>query len=70
MLACASLKYSNIDAAEITAQSLKDIFKTTPPLTAYNSSLADQTVREIVPNGSNELCLILINGQRLGKTNY
>lgn len=67
MLACASLKYSNIDAAEITAQSLKDIFKTTPPLTAYNSSLADQTVREIVPNGSNELCLILINGQRLGK---
>ena len=67
MLACVSLKYSSLDTAAITAQSLKNIFKVTPPLTAYDSSLADKTVREIVPNGSDELCLILINGQRLGK---
>lgn len=41
MLTCVSEKYTSLGTEEITAQSLKDIFKTVPPLTAYDSDLTD-----------------------------
>lgn len=47
MLTCVSEKYTSLGTEEITAQSLKDIFKTVPPLTAYDSDLTDQAVSEI-----------------------
>ena len=40
MLTCVSEKYTSLGTEEITAQSLKDIFKTVPPLTAYDSGRA------------------------------
>lgn len=67
MLTCVSEKYISLGTEEITAQSLKDIFKSTPPLTAYDSNLTDQTVREIQPKGNGTISLVLINGQRIGK---
>ena len=45
MLTCVSEKYTSLGTEEITAQSLKDIFKTVPPLTAYDSDLTGQDGR-------------------------
>lgn len=67
MLTCVSEKYTSLGTEEITAQSLKDIFKSTPTLTAYDSNLTDQTVSEIQPKENGTISLILINGQRIGK---
>lgn len=67
MLTCVSEKYISLGTEEITAQSLKDIFKDTPPLTAYDSDLTDQAVSEIQPKKNGTISLILINGQRIGK---
>ena len=47
MFTCVSEKFTSLGTEEITAQSLKDIFKTVPPLTAYDSDLTDQAVSEI-----------------------
>ncbi len=52
MLTCVSEKYTSLGTEEITAQSLKDIFKTVPPLTAYDSDLTDQAVSEIQLKGN------------------
>lgn len=67
MLTCVSEKYISLGTEEITAQSLKDIFKSTPPLTAYDSNLTDQAVSEIQPKENGTISLVLINGQRIGK---
>ena len=67
MLTCVSEKYTSLGTEEITAQSLKDIFKDTPPLTAYDSDLTDQAVSEIQLKGNGTISLVLINGQRIGK---
>lgn len=49
MLTCVSEKYTSLGTEAITAQSLKDIFKDTPPLTAYDGDLTDQADSEIQP---------------------
>lgn len=67
ILTCVSEKYMSLGTEEITAQSLKDIFKDMPPLTAYDSDLTDQAVSEIQLKGNGTISLILINGQRIGK---
>lgn len=67
MLTCVSEKYISLGIEEITAQSLKDIFKSTLTLTVYDSNLTDQTVSEIQPKENGTISLILINGQRIGK---
>lgn len=67
MLTCVSEKYMSLGTEEVTAQSLKDIFKTVPPLTAYDSDLTDQAVSEIQLKGNGTISLVLINGQRIGK---
>lgn len=67
MLTCVSEKYISLGTEEITAQSLKDIFKSTPTLTAYDSNLTDQAVSEIQPKENGTISLVLINGQRIGK---
>lgn len=67
MLTCVSEKYISLGTEEITAQSLKDIFKSTPTLTAYDSNLTHQAVSEIQPKENGTISLILINGQRIGK---
>ena len=67
LLTCVSEKYTSLGTEEITAQSLKDIFKTVPPLTAYDSDLTDQAVSEIQLKGNGTISLVLINGQRIGK---
>ena len=67
MLTCVSEKYMSLGTEEITAQSLKDIFKTVPPLTAYDSDLTDQAVSEIQLKRNGTISLVLINGQRIGK---
>lgn len=67
MLTCVSEKYMSLGTETITAQSLKDIFKAIPPLTAYDSDLTDQAVSEIQPKANGTISLILINGQRIGK---
>lgn len=67
MFTCVSEKFTSLGTEEITAQSLKDIFKTVPPLTAYDSDLTDQAVSEIQLKGNGTISLILINGQRIGK---
>ena len=67
MLTCVSEKYMSLGTEEVTAQSLKDIFKDTPPLTAYDSDLTDQAVSEIQLKGNGTISLVLINGQRIGK---
>lgn len=66
MLTCVSEKYTSLVTEAITAQSLKDIFKDTPPLTAYDSDLTDQAVSEIQLKGNGTISLVLINGQRIG----
>ena len=43
------------------------IFKTVPPLTAYDSDLTDQAVSEIQLKRNGTISLVLINGQRIGK---
>lgn len=67
MLTCVSEKYTSLGTEEITAQSLKDIFKTVPPLTAYDSDLTDQAVSEIQLKRNGTISLVLINGQRIEK---
>jgi len=67
MLTCVSEKYMSLDTEEVTAQSLKDIFRDKPPLTAYDSDLTDQAVSEIQLKENGTISLILINGQRIGK---
>ena len=67
MLTCVSEKYMSLGTEEVTAQSLKDILKSTPPLTAYDSDLTDQAVSEIQPKENGTISLVLINGQRIGK---
>ena len=67
MLTCVIEKYISLGTEEITAQSLKDIFKSTPTLTAYDSDLTDQAVSEIQLKRNGTISLILINGQRIGK---
>ena len=67
MLTCVSEKYTSLGTETITAQSLKDIFKAIPPLTAYDSDLTDQAVSEIQPKANGTISLVLINGQRIGK---
>ena len=67
MLTCVSEKYTSLGTEEITAQSLKDIFKTVPPLTAYDSDLTNQAVSEIQLKRNGTISLVLINGQRIGK---
>ena len=67
MLTCVSEKYTSLGTEEITAQSLKDIFKTVPPLTAYDSDLTDHAVSEIQLKRNGTISLVLINGQRIGK---
>ncbi len=67
MLTCVSEKYISLGTEETTAQSLKDIFKSTPTLTAYDSNLTDQAVSEIQPKENGTISLVLINGQRIGK---
>lgn len=67
MLTCVSEKYISLGTEEITAQSLKNIFKSTPTLTAYDSNLTDQAVSEIQPKENGMISLVLINGQRIGK---
>lgn len=66
MLTCVSKKYTSLGTEEITAQR-KDIFKTVPPLTAYDSDLTDQAVSEIQLKRNGTISLVLINGQRIGK---
>ena len=67
MLTCVSEKYMSLGTETITAQSLKDIFKAIPPLTAYDSDLTDQAVSEIQLKRNGTISLVLINGQRIGK---
>ena len=67
MLTCVSEKYMSLGTEEVTAQSLKDIFKATPPLTAYDSDLTDQAVSGIQLKENGTISLVLINGQRIGK---
>ena len=67
MLTCVSEKYMSLGTEEVTAQSLKDIFKDTPPLTAYDSDLTDQAVSGIQLKENGTISLVLINGQRIGK---
>ena len=67
MLTCVSEKYMSLATEEVTAQSLKDIFKDTPPLTAYDSDLTDQAVSGIQLKENGTISLVLINGQRIGK---
>lgn len=67
MLTCVSEKYKCIGPEVITAQSLKDIFKSASTLTTYDGALADQAVSEIHLQRNGEISLILINGQRIGK---
>ena len=67
MLTCVSEKYMSLGTEEVTAQSLKDIFKDTPPLTAYDSNLTDQAVSGIQLKENGTISLVLINGQRIGK---
>lgn len=67
MLTCVSEKYMSLGTEEVTAQSLKDIFKDTPPLTAYDSDLTDQAVSGIQLKEKGTISLVLINGQRIGK---
>ena len=67
MLTCVSEKYTSLGTEEITAQSLKDIFKTVPPLTAYDSDLTGQAVSEIQLKRNGTISLVLINGQRIEK---
>ena len=67
MLTCVSEKYMSLGMETITAQSLKDIFKTVPPLTAYDSDLTDQAVSGIQLKENGTISLVLINGQRIGK---
>lgn len=67
MLTCVSEKYISLGTEETTAQSLKDIFKSTPTLTAYDSNFTDQAVSEIQPKENGTISLVLINGQRIGK---
>ena len=67
MLTCVSEKYMSLGTEEVTAQSLKDIFKDTPPLTAYDSDLTDQAVSVIQLKENGTISLVLINGQRIGK---
>ena len=67
MLTCVSEKYKSLGTEVTTAQSLKDTFKSTSPLTAYDGALADQTVSEIYLQRNGEISLTLINGQRIGK---
>lgn len=67
MLTCVSKKYMSLGTEEVTAQSLKDIFRDKPPLTAYDSDLTDQAVSEIQLKENGKIILILINGQRIGK---
>ena len=67
MLTCVSEKYMSLVTEEVTAQSLKDIFKDTPPLTAYDSDLTDQAVSGIQLKENGTISLVLINGQRIGK---
>ena len=67
MLTCVSEKYMSLGTEEITAQSLKDIFKDMHPLTTYDSDLTDQAVSEIHLQRNGEISLTLINGQRIGK---
>lgn len=67
MLTCVSEKYMSLGTEEVTAQSLKDIFKDTPPLTAYDSDLTDQAVSGIQLKENSTISLVLINGQRIGK---
>ena len=55
MFTCVSEKFTSLGTEEITAQSLKDIFKTVPPLTAYDSDLTDQAVSEIQLKGNEPL---------------
>lgn len=67
MLTCVSEKYMSLGTEEVTAQSLKDIFKDTPPLTAYDSDLTDQAVSGIQLKENGTISLVLINGQRIVK---
>ncbi len=67
MLTCVSEKYMSLGTEEVTAQSLKDIFKDTPPLTAYDSDLTDQAVSGIQLKENGTISLVRINGQRIGK---
>lgn len=67
MLTCVSEKYKCLGTEVTTAQSIKDILKSASPLTAYDSTLADQTVSEIRLQRNGEISLTLINGQRIGK---
>lgn len=67
MLTCVSEKYMSLGTEEVTAKSLKDIFKDTPPLTAYDSDLTDQAVSGIQLKENGTISLVLINGQRIGK---
>ena len=67
MLTCVSEKNMIIGTDEVTAQSIKDIFKDTPPLTAYDSDLTDQAVSGIQLKENGTISLVLINGQRIGK---
>ena len=67
MLTCVSEKYTSLGTEEITAQSLKDIFKTVPPLTAYDRDLTDQAVSESQLKRNGTISLVLINGQRIEK---
>ena len=67
MLTCVSEKYMSLGTEEVTAQSLKDIFKDTPPLTAYDSDLTDQAVSGIQLKENGTISLVLINGPRIGK---
>lgn len=67
MLTCVSEKYKCLGTEVTTAQSLKDTFKSAPPLTAYDGALADQAVSEIHLQRNGEISLTLINGQRIGK---
>ena len=67
MLTGVSEKYMSLGTEEVTAKSLKDIFKDTPPLTAYDSDLTDQAVSGIQLKENGTISLVLINGQRIGK---
>ena len=55
---------SKINSASLR---IKDIFKDTPPLTAYDSDLTDQAVSGIQLKENGTISLVLINGQRIGK---
>ena len=67
MLTCVNKKYLSLGIEEVTAQSLKDIFRDKPPLTAYDSDLTDQAVSEIQLKENGAISLVLIDGQRIGK---